>query len=114
MVVAALGEEEVRMIHTIALSENAERAIATIAAELGLTLGEYLRRLREAWAARLTSDVHDADQAWFWTPEWQAGECAVNADRAAGRSIRYESDEAFLRALEEHISDPTRVNAGAD
>ena len=42
----------------------------------------------------------DATQAWFWTPEWQAGEREADADMAAGRFDRYESDEEFLAALE--------------
>jgi hypothetical protein len=43
----------------------------------------------------------DPDQAWFWTPEWQAGEREADADIAAGRGILYDSDEEFLAALEE-------------
>jgi len=42
----------------------------------------------------------DASQAWFWTPEWQAGERQADADIAAGRVDRYDSDEEFLAALE--------------
>ena len=29
----------------------------------------------------------DADQAWFWTPEWQGGEREVDEDIRAGRVI---------------------------
>jgi antitoxin PrlF len=43
----------------------------------------------------------DPDQAWFWTPEWQAGEREADADIAAGRETRYHSDEEFLAALDE-------------
>jgi antitoxin PrlF len=43
----------------------------------------------------------DPDQAWFWTPEWQAGERDADADVAAGRRTRYHSDEEFLAALDE-------------
>jgi hypothetical protein len=43
----------------------------------------------------------DPDQAWFWTPEWQAKEQEADADKAAGRVERFESDEAFMAALEE-------------
>lgn len=38
-------------------------------------------------------------QAWFWTPDWQAGEAEARADIAAGRTIYYDSDEAFAAAL---------------
>ena len=43
----------------------------------------------------------DADQAWFWTPEWQAGEREADAEIAAGRRTRYRGDEEFLAALDE-------------
>jgi hypothetical protein len=43
----------------------------------------------------------DPDQAWFWTPEWQAKEREADADKAAERVERFESDEAFMAALEE-------------
>lgn len=43
----------------------------------------------------------DPDQAWFWTPEWQAKEEEADADKAAGRVERFDNDEAFLAALDE-------------
>ncbi len=43
----------------------------------------------------------DPDQAWFWTPEWQRGERESEAEKAAGQSVRYYSDEEFLTALDE-------------
>ncbi len=45
--------------------------------------------------------VVDATQAWFWTPGWQKREREADGDRAAGRFERFESDEAFLGALDE-------------
>jgi AbrB family looped-hinge helix DNA binding protein len=39
------------------------------------------------------------DQEWFWSPEWQAGEREADADLAAGRVSRQESDADFLDAL---------------
>ncbi len=42
----------------------------------------------------------DPDQWWFWTPEWQAGEREADADLAAGRFQRFDSDEAFLTHLD--------------
>ena len=50
--------------------------------------------------------VIDATQAWFWTPEWQAGEREADLDRAAGRSETFDSGEAFLDALSD-IAEPT-------
>lgn len=42
----------------------------------------------------------DPDQAGFWTREWQEKEREADADLAAGRTTRYESDEEFLGALD--------------
>lgn len=41
----------------------------------------------------------DSTQAWFWAPEWQAGEREADADLAAGRFTRHDSDEEFLASL---------------
>lgn len=46
----------------------------------------------------------DPDQAWFWTREWQAKEREASEAIAAGRGTTYESDEAFLGALEEDMN----------
>lgn len=46
----------------------------------------------------------DPDQAWFWTPQWRAGEREADADIAAGRGNRSDSDEEFLAALDERSS----------
>jgi antitoxin PrlF len=43
----------------------------------------------------------DPGQAWFWTPEWQAGEREADAEIAAGGGTRYGSDEDFLGALDD-------------
>jgi hypothetical protein len=45
--------------------------------------------------------VIDASQAWFWTPEWQAGEREVDEAAARGEEGRvFASGEEFLEALE--------------
>jgi hypothetical protein len=43
----------------------------------------------------------DPDPAWFWTPEWLAGELEADAEIAAGQGRFFESDEAFLAHLDE-------------
>jgi len=45
-----------------------------------------------------TSLIPD-DQAWFWTPEWQAGERDADADLGAGRTETFGSGEEFMEAL---------------
>ncbi len=42
----------------------------------------------------------DATQAWFWTPQWQAGEREATQDIAAGQVEVFEDDEAFLASLD--------------
>ena len=45
----------------------------------------------------------DPEQAWFWTREWQDKESEADADLAAGRTSRYETDDTFLAALDERM-----------
>jgi AbrB family looped-hinge helix DNA binding protein len=43
-----------------------------------------------------------ADQAWFWTPEWQTRIAEAEADRVAGHSTVYASQDEFLASLDEN------------
>lgn len=47
--------------------------------------------------------VIDATQAWFWTPEWQAGEREAEQEIASSGGTRYDSDEEFLDSLRRDI-----------
>ena len=42
-----------------------------------------------------------ADQAWFWTDEWQGREAEASRDYAEGHTRTYRSGEEFLAALEQ-------------
>lgn len=42
-----------------------------------------------------------ADQAWFWTPAWQARIAEAEADRVSGNSTVYGSEDEFLDSLDE-------------
>lgn len=42
-----------------------------------------------------------ADQRWFWTEEWQAGEREASEQIARGRGVVYQSDEEFLASFEQ-------------
>ncbi len=44
--------------------------------------------------------VIDASQAWFWTPEWQAGEREADAEAARGEGEVYMDEESFFEALD--------------
>ncbi|MGD9890414.1 MAG: hypothetical protein AB7R89_00600 [Dehalococcoidia bacterium] len=59
----------------------------------GLT--EYERGLQTLRNAPISEE----DPADFWGPDWERKLGDGDADIAAGRIERFESDEAFLRAL---------------
>jgi hypothetical protein len=87
--------------HSFQVSEEDYQIIADAARERGQSPDDLVR----AWVAALrqaaAGEAIDPDQAWFWTPEWQAKEREADADLAAGNFTRYDSDEEFLRALDE-------------
>ncbi len=61
---------------------------------------------------RPVAKVHaiDPDQAWFWTPDWQAREREVDEERAAGIPNReFDSGEDFLAYLQAVIEDPSKL-----
>jgi len=41
----------------------------------------------------------DASQAWFWAPEWQAGEIEASRQLAAGEGTVYDDAAGFLADL---------------
>lgn len=43
----------------------------------------------------------DAADAWYWTPEWQAGEREADEQTARGEGTVYSTDEAFLASLDD-------------
>jgi AbrB family looped-hinge helix DNA binding protein len=96
-------------------------ARTTLRARGQLTLPEEVRaaaHLEEGdlLDAELTSEgillrpqkIIDSTQAWFWTPDWQAGEREAEADRAAGRAETFASEEEFLAALRKRAKRPRR------
>jgi antitoxin PrlF len=41
----------------------------------------------------------DRSQAWFWTPEWQAGEREATEQARRGEGERFKTDADFLDSL---------------
>lgn len=41
-----------------------------------------------------------ADQKWFWTPEWQAGEREASEQIAAGEGLYLDNTDEFVAYLE--------------
>jgi antitoxin PrlF len=84
----------------------------TLRAKGQLTLPDDIRRAAHLEAgdlleAEITADgillrpqkLIDATQAWFWMPEWQAGEREADADRAARNVEGFGSGEELIGAL---------------
>jgi antitoxin PrlF len=85
----------------------------TLRAKGQLTLPDDIRKaarleVGDLLEAEITADgillrpqkLIDATQTWFWTPEWQAGERAADADHAAGRIESFSSGDEFIGALQ--------------
>ncbi len=96
-------------------------ARTTVRAKGQITLPDEIRKAAhveegDLLEAELTSEgillrpqkVIDATQAWFWSPEWQAGEREADADRDAGRLDSFSSDEEFMDALRDRAKDRKR------
>lgn len=85
------------MSHTITISDETYETLVSVAAPLGQTP----EALIEAWATHVPPvEERDPEQAWFWTPRWQAMEREADADLAEGRLTHFERDEDFLAALD--------------
>jgi bifunctional DNA-binding transcriptional regulator/antitoxin component of YhaV-PrlF toxin-antitoxin module len=96
-------------------------ARTTLRARGQLTLPEEVRtaaRLEEGdlLDAEITAEgillrpqkIVDSTQAWFWTPEWQAGEREAEADGAAGRAETFDSEAEFLAGLRKRVKSTRR------
>ncbi len=65
-----------------------------------LSEGDYLEISFESGAIVMRpKKLIDADQAWFWTEDWQRGEREASEDIARGRTRRSDSGDAFLDSL---------------
>lgn len=66
-----------------------------------LSEGDYLEvSVEEGTIVMRPKKLIDADQAWFWTDEWQHGERAASDDIARGRVRRSESGGEFIESLD--------------
>ena len=87
-------------------------ARTTLRAKGQLTLPDDIRRaahleVGDLLEAELTPDgillrpqkLIDTTQAWFWSPEWQAGERDADADRTSGDVDGFTSGEELIGAL---------------
>ena len=65
-----------------------------------LSEGDYLEvSVEEGTIVMRPKKLIDADQAWFWTDEWQSGEREASEDIARGRVRRSASGDEFIDSL---------------
>jgi hypothetical protein len=78
-----------------------DNAIATSHAWVGFTQATPVSLLNEGLvsAGRTMPTVIPEDEAFFWTPRWQAGEHASEEDYRAGRFRQFDSVDDAIRAL---------------
>lgn len=88
------------MRHTFEVTDEQYQALEEVAKERGQVPDDLFNSWIEAVARYAQDREIDPEQAWFWTPEWQAKEREADADIAAGRGSFYDSAEAFLGALD--------------
>jgi len=65
-----------------------------------LSEGDYLEvSVEEGTIVMRPKKLIDADQAWFWTDEWQRGEREASEDIGRGRVRRSASGDEFIDSL---------------
>jgi AbrB family looped-hinge helix DNA binding protein len=75
--------------------------------QLHLSMGDrFFVRVEDGNVILVLARLVPADQAWFWSQEWQAKEREAEVDLANGDSRRFDSDEDFVAFLTEHVDDP--------
>jgi antitoxin MazE len=63
-------------------------------------------RLREDGVIELIPVITiPADQAWYWTEEWQAGEREVDEEIARGEGIVTDGADEFIASLRASVGD---------
>ncbi len=89
------------MSHIFTISDEQFKVIEEAARERGQQPEEFFRSWVEAVRRRVEQEQVDPDQAWFWTPEWQAREREADAAIDAREGTFFSSEEAFLASLDE-------------
>lgn len=84
----------IRALDLLALDLAASELAGT---DQGKELAAALARDRERLYQAIRT--YAPDEAYYWTPHWQEGERAVEAEAANGREPRYHSEEEFDAAL---------------
>lgn len=89
------------MSHTFSISDEQYKVLEEAARERGQQPDDFFHSWVEAVRKHVEQEHDDPDQAWFWTPEWQAKEREADRAIAAQEGTFYDSEEAFLADLDE-------------
>ncbi len=74
---------------------------ASIRKRLGLNIGDLLEtEIKDGKIIIVPKKTIDAEQAWFWTKEWQEQELEAEADIKAGRVKKFKNVEELIRELD--------------
>jgi hypothetical protein len=66
-----------------------------------LHIGDILEtRLKDDKIVIIPKKTIDAEQAWFWTKEWQTAEKEAEADIKAGRVKKFKTAEELIKDLD--------------
>ena len=78
----------------------------TVRQDLHLNEGDLLSiEIRDGELVLRPQKLVDRDQAWFWTPEWQAAEREASEDLTTGRVDDFETMDALIADLQQQMSD---------
>lgn len=67
---------------------------------LGVGTGDYFEvRVSDSKIELIPMALIPRDQAWFWTPDWQAKEKEADRARAAGRHTEHDDVESVISDL---------------
>jgi len=68
---------------------------------LGLSVGDILdTTVKEGKIVITPKKIIDADQAWFWSKEWQKGEKEARQDLKTGKVKKFKDADALIKGLD--------------
>lgn len=96
-----MGERE-RVSFATLRAKNQITLPAEISKAAHLSEGDPIEvRYFEGVITLVPKKMVNASQAWFWSPDWLQGEREASSDIARGNVRTFDSDEDFLKSLDE-------------
>lgn len=77
-----------------ALIEQIDARLSTLSPAKLVVVLDFVNHLAE----------RDPDQAWFWTPAWQAGERQADEDLRTGNYADFDTMDDFITSLKEEMA----------